>query len=370
VGSELSEFVNRVIEGDAVDVMSRIPDDSIDMTFADPPFNLKKSYEHYKNEKETREYLAWCKEWLYQMVRITKPTGSIFVHNIPKWLTYFASYLNEMAYFKHWIAWDAMGAPLGKTILPNHYGILWYVKSKDFKFYDIRSPHRYCRECNALLKDYGGKKHLAHPFGTLVSDVWTDIYRIRHSKRRDEHPCQLPVHLLERLILMVTDEGDMVLDPFVGTGTTAIAAKKLGRSYIGIDIDPGYVKMTEEKLEGIVPTQINGCYVSVFLRQIVTIRDSDYEKVKPLLKTRELRINAKKSKQLTLPALSEKTLRNFPDSSRKLSEHPSIKAEIPAPEWKAEQFQQSRLLEPQGTYEHQISVSEGDEESTSVMLPK
>jgi len=67
------------------------------------------------------------------MVQITKPTGSIFVHNIPKWLTYFASYLNEVAHFKHWIAWDAMGAPLGKTLLPNHYGI--------FMVYPDKYPH-------------------------------------------------------------------------------------------------------------------------------------------------------------------------------------------------------------------------------------
>jgi len=347
---ELSKFTNRVIEGDAIEVMKQIPDGSIDMTFADPPFNLKKSYEQYEDDKETREYLAWCKEWLYQMVRITKPTGSIFVHNIPKWLTYFSSYLNESAYFKHWIAWDAMGAPLGKTILPNHYGILWYVKSKDFKFYDIRSPHRYCRECNALLKDYGGKKHLAHPFGTLVSDVWTDIYRIRHARRRDAHPCQLPVHLLERLILMVTDEGDIVLDPFVGTGTTAIAAKKLGRDYIGIDIDPGYVKMTEEKLEGLIPTHINGCYVSVFLGKIATIRHSDYDKMKPFLKTRELRINASKSKQLTLPTLSEKTPRSLPDSSRELSELFSSQPKKPYSKRKAKQMQQVRFLEEKQAY--------------------
>lgn len=239
------------------------------------------------------------------MVRITKPTGSIFVHNIPKWLTYYASYLNGMAHFKHWIAWDAMGAPLGKTILPNHYGILWYVKSRDFKFYDIRAPHRYCRECGALLKDYGGKKYLIHPFGTLVSDVWTDIYRIRHNKRRDEHPCQLPVHLLERLILMVTDVGDLVLDPFVGTGTTAIAAKRLGRNYIGIDIDQKYVEISKNKLETTNPSQINGCYPSVFLGKVITVRDVDYEKIRPFLRTKTLRINGSKSKELTLPSLSK-----------------------------------------------------------------
>jgi len=78
-----------------------------------------------------------------------------------------------------------------------------------------------------------------HPYGPLISDVWTDIHRIRHKKRRDEHPCQLPIPLLERLILMTTDEGDIILDPFVGTGTTAIAAKRLGRKYIAIDFGCG-----------------------------------------------------------------------------------------------------------------------------------
>jgi site-specific DNA-methyltransferase (adenine-specific) len=88
-----------------------------------------------------------------------------------------------------------------------------------------------------------------HPFGTLLSDVWTDIHRIRHQKRRDKHPCQLPEPLLERLIMMVTDEGDVVLDPFIGAGATALAAKRLGRQYIGIDVDEEYIKIAKEKLQ-------------------------------------------------------------------------------------------------------------------------
>lgn len=348
--SRLSEFTNQIIKGDALEIMRQIPDDSVDVTFADPPFNLKKSYEQYEDEKETREYLDWCKQWLSEMVRITKPTGSIFVHNIPKWLTYYSSYLNEIAYFKHWIAWDAMGAPLGKTILPNHYGILWYVKSRNFKFYDIRAPHRYCRECNALLKDYGGKKHLIHPFGTLVSDVWTDIYRIRHSKRRDEHPCQLPVHLLERLILMTTDVGDIVLDPFIGTGTSAIAAKRLGRKYIGIDIDDKYVAISREKLGDISPTQINGAFVSIFLGKIVTVRDSDYEKVKLFLKTRDLKINSGKSKQLTLPNIAKKVETGFCKPSIGSGVDDNLLKEILRAKPKQELIQQIRLLEKRSPY--------------------
>lgn len=300
---DFSQFINKIIEGDAIEEMQKMPDESVDMAFADPPFNLKKNYEIYRDDKESKNYLKWCKKWLTQMVRVTKPTGSIFVHNIPKWLTYFASYLNEMAHFKHWIAWDAMGTPLGKTLLPSHYGILWYVKSKKIKFYDIRTPHFRCRECKSLLKDYGGKKDQINPFGTLISDVWTDIHRIRHKKRRDKHPCQLPVSLLERLILTTTDENDVVLDPFIGTGTTAIAAKRLGRQFIGIDIDSKYVDLSRNKLKEIKPTVINGCYVSIFLDKVITIREKDYKKIKPYLKTTYLKINQSKVKQMSLPII-------------------------------------------------------------------
>jgi len=255
------------------------------MTFADPPFNLGKRYNNYHDKKRIDEYLEWCRLWLKEMVRITKPTGSIFVHHIPKWLTYFAGFLNEIAYFRHWIVWDAMSSPLGKTLLPSHYGILWYTKEKrGFKFYDIRSAHPRCRNCGIVLQDYGGKKNKMHPYGPLISDVWKDIHRIKHKKRRDEHPCQLPIPLLERLILMTTDEGDIVLDPFVGTGTTAIAAKRLGRKYIAIDIDSKYVKIAREKLENVQPTKINNVYVSIYLGKIITIRDKDWENIKFLNK--------------------------------------------------------------------------------------
>ena len=277
----INEYINRIILGDCLEVIKNIPDNSVDVTFADPPFNLKKKYNGYKDNKEFNTYLAWCKQWIHEMVRITKPTGSIFVHNIPKWLTYYSNFLNEIAYFKHWITWDAPSAPMGKTLQPSHYGILYYVKDiKKRKFYEIRYPHKRCRKCGYLLKDYGGKKASLHPFGPLVSDVWTDIHRIKHNKYRDEHPCQLPIHLLERIILMSTDEKDIVLDPFVGTGTTVIAAKRLGRRFIGIDIDEIYVNITKNKLSKELPnSKIGDVWVSFYLDEIATIRNIDWVKL-------------------------------------------------------------------------------------------
>lgn len=274
--------LNSILRGDCIELLRNIPDESVDITFADPPFNLKKRYSSYRDNLELSQYIEWCNIWLRELVRVTKPTGSIFIHNIPKWLTYFSAELNKIADFKHWIAWDAMSTPLGKTLLPTHYGILYYAKdAKNLKFYDIRYPHHRCRKCRVLRKDYGGKKSRLHPFGPIVSDVWTDLHRIKHNKRRDKHPCQLPIHLLERILLLSTDEGDVVLDPFMGTGTTAVAAKRLGRNFIGIEIDENYVRIANDNLADTKEkTKIGESWVSLYLDQVATLRDVDWPDIK------------------------------------------------------------------------------------------
>ncbi len=273
--------LNTIIHGDCLEHLREIPDESVDVAFADPPFNLKKKYSSYRDNLELAQYIEWCNLWLKELVRVTKPTGSIFIHNIPRWLTYYSQLLNQIADFKHWIAWDAMSTPLGKTLLPTHYGILYYAKdASQLKFYDIRYPHHRCRKCKILRKDYGGKKDRLHPFGPIVSDVWTDLHRIKHNKRRDKHPCQLPLHLLERIILMSTDEGDVILDPFMGTGTTAVAAKRLGRNYIGIEIDSDYVQITIDHLNDVQShSKIGNSWVSLYLEQVATLRDVDWDDI-------------------------------------------------------------------------------------------
>ena len=274
----IDKYTNKILQGDCLELFKNIPDNSVDVTFADPPFNLKKNYTSYGDSLEFQEYLDWCEKWISEMVRVTKPTGSIFLHNIPKWLTYYATYLNKFANFKHWISWDAPTAPMGKSLQPSHYGILFYTKeAKGAKIYELRHPHKRDRKQGYLLKDYGGKKDKLHPFGPLVSDVWTDIHRIKHNTKRDPHPCQLPIHLMDRLILMTTDENDIILDPFSGTGTTAIAAKRLGRKYIGFELDKKYVEISQQKLERTEPNyKLGESWVSFYLKDIVTIKNNDW----------------------------------------------------------------------------------------------
>jgi len=306
----LNKFENQIIHGDLFEIMPRIPDNSIDMVFVDPPYNLKKEYNNYQDNKRDNEYIEWCNRWLSECIRVLKPTGSLFVINIPKWLIYHAYYLNKIAVFNHWIAWDAMGSPTNSKLMPNHYGILWYSKTNKPKYYSIRIPHPRDRK-KELLADWGGKKSMLHPYGKIAGDIWNDIHRIRHRVRRDMHPCQLPVHLIERLILATTDEGDIILDPMVGTGTTAVAAKRMGRRFIGIDIDKNYVEIAQKNVEATKPIKINGVYVSIYLGKVVTIRDLDYEKIEPFLKIKELKINGEKTKQMRLPEIDKRKLKRY-----------------------------------------------------------
>lgn len=274
----LDQYINKITVGDCLEQLKKIPDNCIDMTFADPPFNLKKNYKNYHDGMEVQKYLEWCDEWIAQMVRITKPTGSIFVHNIPKWLTYYCQILNEKAVFKHWISWNAPTAPMGKSLQPAHYGTLFYVKDlQQAKIYQLRMPHERDRKSAYLKKDYGGKKGTIHPFGPLVSDVWTDIHRVKHGKYRDDHPCQLPVAFLERLILLTTDEGDVVLDPFMGSGTTAVASKKLGRNYIGFDLSEEYKQIGDTNVSKVQSnSKVGNSWISYHLGEVRTLRNKDW----------------------------------------------------------------------------------------------
>lgn len=274
------DALNKVNLGDCVDLMSSLPPNSVQMVFADPPFNLNKKYGTYHDNLPFNEYMEWTESWIKAAVRVLKPDGTLMLYNIPKLLTHTAPILNALCEFRHWIAWDSPGKPLGKTLQPSHYGILYYAKTSDFKFYDVRAPHKQCRKCKAYTKDYGGKEHLRHAFGIQIGDVWNDIHRVRHaSKRISNHPCQLPVHLIERVILMTTDPGDVVFDPFCGGGSGAVAAKQMGRQFIGAEIDSEYQPQAQQKYDSAEPVKVGDAYVSIHLNKIVSVRDCDLDEV-------------------------------------------------------------------------------------------
>ena len=240
---------NKIILGDAIEVLKTIPSNSIDLVFADPPYNLDKSYTRYNDELEISEYIQWCNSWLDEYIRILKPTGSLFVLNLPHWAMYHAAYLNKKLYFQNWIVWEAMSEPRGK-LMPAHYALLFYTKQPvgfTFNYEKIKTldARHYCLRSACVKK----RKLLSDRDQELMTDIWWNVNRIKHKKDRDYHPCQLPSSLMERIIRLTTNPGDIIVDALAGTGTTAISARQLGRKYIAIDLDPNYIEIMKEKLQ-------------------------------------------------------------------------------------------------------------------------
>jgi len=242
------ELFNVVHHGDALEILKQYPDHSIDLAFADPPYNLNKSYGVYDDEHEEEQYIRWCNAWLEEYVRLLKPTGSLYVLNLPRWTMYHAAFLNQRLYFQNWIVWDALSEPRGK-LMPAHYGLLFYTAHPtDFTFnYDaiaeLDAPY-YCLRPSCIRQ----RKARGADDKVPLTDLWWDVHRIKHRRDRDYHPCQLPDALMERIIRLSTNPGDVVLDALCGTGTTAVTALRLGRRYVAIDIDEEYVRITREKL--------------------------------------------------------------------------------------------------------------------------
>lgn len=234
--------------GDAIEILKQYPDESIDLVFADPPYNLDKDYTLYADGQADHHYIEWCNAWLAEYIRILKPTGSLFLLNLPCWALYHADFLNRHLYFQNWIAWDALSEPRGK-VMPAHYALLFYTKHPaHFTFnYDAVSPidgRHYCLRASCIRQ----RKQVGDDDKVSLNDIWWDVHRIKHRRDRDYHPCQLPESLMERIIKLSTRPGDVVLDAFGGTGTTPVVALQLGRRYVAIDLDPNYVKIMQEKV--------------------------------------------------------------------------------------------------------------------------
>jgi site-specific DNA-methyltransferase (adenine-specific) len=213
------------------------------MVFADPPFNLGKDYGTNGSDRRPEEqYVSWCKEWLDESCRVLVPGGALFVYNLPKWLIPIASHLNANGMsFRHWIAiYKPTSLPIPRRLSPSHYGLLYYVKGEGPRFFNreaVRIPIRTCRHCRKDIKDYGGHKKHLNASGLNLTDVWDDVRSVRHRKYKNRPANELDPVVAERAILMTTRRGEVVVDPFVGSGTTAAVAERLGRRWICGDLN-------------------------------------------------------------------------------------------------------------------------------------
>ena len=230
-----------IIRGNALEELKKLETESIDLIIADPPYNLSKDYISTKDNLEFEQYLTFSKKWLKEASRLLKPNGTIYVFMGFKFISYLYNIMEQDLglKFNSWITWHyTQGIGKTKGFSPRHDDILMFTKSDNYQFNldNVRIPQKYYRTRNNMR-------------GANPGNVWKYSHVHYSNPNRQSHPTQKPAGIVERMILASSKELDVVLDPFLGSGTTARVCQQLRRNCIGIEIEPNYIDMTYERLE-------------------------------------------------------------------------------------------------------------------------
>lgn len=260
-----------IYHGDNVEVLKTFPDACVDLIYIDPPFFTKKDWGLFSDKWHSLQvYLKFMEERIIELYRVLTATGSFYIHcdwHAGHYLKILCDEIFGYNNFRGDIIW-VMGSVSGfktrrKGWVRNHDTILYYVKSKNFTFNKYYLPYsqRYIDSYNKVDEIgkyaiwYNNKKvYLKDKLGVNISDVWVDILSFQTKSRAKErlgYPTQKPEALLERIIKASSNEGDIILDAFMGTGTALAVAKKLGRQYTGIDNNPDTIKIVKNRLKEI-----------------------------------------------------------------------------------------------------------------------
>lgn len=252
----LAECENQVIWDDCLKAMDLLPDKCVDLMVVDPPYNLTQNFSTSKfKEMEAKEYISWLDKWLSKTLRLLKDTASIYICSDWKTSLFIPEAAGKYFILQNRISWER---EKGRGALNNWKNCLediwFFTMSKNYTFNleavkiqrQVLAPYR---DKKGNPKDWqesqGQKLRLTSP-----SNVWTDITVPFWSMAENtNHPTQKPEKLIAKLILASSNSGDVVFDPFLGSGTTAVVAKKLGRKFIGIEREKEYAALALKRLD-------------------------------------------------------------------------------------------------------------------------
>jgi DNA modification methylase len=237
-----------LIFGDCIEEMAKMEPQSIDAVVCDLPY-YKVVDDEFDNQWATeQDYLNWVRSLIVQYSRILKPNGNIFIFTSRQYNRYICMMLDEFFNERRIIIWcrkRSFNSTRGKALASGYEPIAYYCNGDDGTFNNIKvKPDTKRKEyTDGMLKD-----------GVTLSDVWTDIPALPHnSKEKVAHPTQKPLALMERIISVGTNNGDVVLDNCMGSGTTGVACANLNRNFIGIESNEEYFRIAEKRIGDCVP---------------------------------------------------------------------------------------------------------------------
>ncbi|QMU64567.1 MAG: site-specific DNA-methyltransferase [Flavobacteriaceae bacterium] len=275
---------NKIYLGNCLERLTEIESNSVDLVYFDPPFftqkkhslvtrDNSKKYEFCDSWDSLEDYLELIESCLKECNRVLKNTGSVFLHCDKIASHYIRVSLDKvfgMKNFRSEIIWSyKRWSNSKKGLLNSHQNIYFYSKSKDFKFNQYYTDYAPTTNLDQILQDRqktsnGKSVYKTDKSGNIVlgkekkgvplSDTWEIPYLNPKAKERVGYPTQKPVLLLNQIIKIVTDKGDLVVDPFCGSGTTCVAAKSMNRNFIGIDASKDAVDLANQRLEEMIIT--------------------------------------------------------------------------------------------------------------------
>lgn len=278
---------NKIIHGNCIERLREIEANQIDLVYFDPPFFTQKKhsltnrdnskiYEFDDKFDSLEEYLLLIENTLLQCKRVLKNTGSVFLH-CDKTASHNIRIVLDKVFgnenFQSEIVWSyKRWSNAKKGLLNSHQIIFFYSKTEDFKFNTLYTDYSATTNLDQILQDRERNKNGKSVYkrdengkaiigkakkGVPLSDIWEIPYLNPKAKERTGYPTQKPVLLLNQIINIATDEGDLVLDPFCGSGTTCVSAKALNRRYLGIDISTDAVELAISRLEEMIISESN-----------------------------------------------------------------------------------------------------------------
>jgi len=268
----LQDVMNATINADLFKVLDFLPNAFVDLMFVDPPYNMRKTFNKTAfNEMDPAGYEKWLDSWVSKIKRLLKSEASIYICG--DWRSSSAIYNVASKYFRiqNRITWEREKGRGAKANWKNCSEDIWFCTMSDDYYFDLEAV-KIKRKVLAPYKDERGKPkdwdkeaeqkyRLTHP-----SNLWTNLtVPFWSMPENTEHPTQKPEKLLAKVILASSKPGDLVFDPFLGSGTTSVVAKKLGRKYVGIELDEKYCLLAEKRLvQATQNPQIQGFSQGIF----------------------------------------------------------------------------------------------------------
>ncbi|MCB0746217.1 MAG: site-specific DNA-methyltransferase [Ignavibacteriae bacterium] len=257
INSEISvkQLQNKIINQDLFEVIKYLPNNFVDLLFIDPPYNLSKTFNSNKFTKKTiDEYTDWLDNLIKQLIKILKPNSSIYVCG--DWLSSTSIHIVLNKYFKvkNRITWEREKGRGAKTNWKNSTEDIWFCTNSDdytFNIDEVKlkrkvlAPYKENGNPKDWENDLDGNFRLTHP-----SNIWTDItIPFWSMPENTEHPTQKPEKLMAKIIMASSKKEDIIFDPFLGSGTTAVVAKKLSRKFVGVELDEKFAALAIKRLE-------------------------------------------------------------------------------------------------------------------------